>query len=34
MKLDEIYDLFIKKGIEADPRDKREIEPKIRKKIF
>lgn len=31
MKLGEMYNLFIKKGIEADPRDKKEIEKSLKK---
>jgi putative NIF3 family GTP cyclohydrolase 1 type 2 len=31
MKLDEIYKLFVKKGIESDPRDKKEIDKKLKK---
>ena len=31
MKLEEIYRLFIQKGIEADPRDKKQIEKSLKK---
>lgn len=31
MKLGEIYELFVKKGIEADPRDKKVIEKNLKK---
>lgn len=31
MKLGEIYDLFVKKGIDADPRGRKEIEKKLKK---
>lgn len=31
MKLGDIYNLFIKKGVEADPRDKKEIDKKLKK---
>lgn len=31
MKLGEIYDLFVKKGIDADPRGRKEIEKRLKK---